>query len=182
MSSSTFQVDTVVDHFYYSQYLNWATGRCCRMTAVKCLWINCDEFNEFHSTAPCLSNVSDVFEIVHLIRSVSKAASVSVFRWKKERGEPTLMDPLERVCITSLLQHYCISPICFQVSGGLLSLLKAHIRSGQLDELQEPHCRNQLRQQPCINYSFSNIMASHFCSSHYNSLVSVTYLGVLENL
>ena len=84
------------------------------------------------------------------------------------------MGPLESVCITLLLQHYCISPICFKVPGGLLSLLKAHIRGSQLDELQEPHCSNQLRQQPCINYSLSNFMAYHFCSSHYNSFSYVS--------
>jgi hypothetical protein len=69
ISSATFQFDMAVDHFYYSQHLNWATGRSCRMIAVKCLRINCDEFNEPHSTAPCLSNMSYVSEIVHLSRS-----------------------------------------------------------------------------------------------------------------
>jgi len=53
-----------LDHLY----LNLATGRFCKMGAVKCLWIKCEEFHEPPSTTPCLSNVSDVFGIVHLRR------------------------------------------------------------------------------------------------------------------
>jgi hypothetical protein len=59
------------------------------MIAVKYLWINCDDFAEPHSTAPCLSNVSYVFEIVHLGLSNPQRFEGRIcllFQVEKERG------------------------------------------------------------------------------------------------
>lgn len=127
----------------------------------------------------------DVIEIVHLrLSNPQRFEGRICLRLQMEKGEeePTLVGHLEIVYITFLLQHYCMAPLCFQVPGGLLSLFKAHIRGGQLDGLQEPHCRSQRRQHTCMNYSSSNFIASHFSSFSYSSLVSVTCLGALENL
>jgi hypothetical protein len=62
-------------------------------------------------------------------------------------------------------------------------------RGGQLDELRKPHCRRQLRQEPCLylsrrtygtsiahclrrNKTFSYIINPYFCSTNCNGLVS----------
>ena len=51
--------------------------------------------------------------------------------------------------------------------------------SDQLDELQEPHFRRQLMQEPYINkvkHLFPYLMNSCSCSANYNRLVSVSHL------
>jgi hypothetical protein len=51
-------------------------------------------------------------------------------------------------------------------------------RGGQLDQLQELHCRRKLRQELCINevkYSSPYFMAFLSSSSNYSTLVSVSY-------
>jgi hypothetical protein len=56
---------------------------------VKYLWINCDEFNEPHSTAPSLSNASDIFENVHLRLSNPQRLEGRIclgLQMEKERG------------------------------------------------------------------------------------------------
>ena len=59
------------------------------MIAVKYLWINCEELSEPHSTALCLSNVSDVFEIFHLRLSNPQRFEGRIclrLQMEKERG------------------------------------------------------------------------------------------------
>lgn len=63
------------------------------MIAVKYLWINCDEFHEPYSTAPCLSNVSDVFEIVHLrLSNLQRFEGRICLRFQVERKGGTYSD------------------------------------------------------------------------------------------